>query len=290
MDYCFDTSALCAKHAASLYDDPDKVAIVAGLLASGRVLITTINVIEASGCEDAARRTGVLRLQAELSRDLRPLLMPNELLRTVTLAHFRQEKTAEITISDGHSGIWWGLHEPEELGDTEREQVYRWKLALESPFTEAHRKIRPDFEVAYRSQTKPLSVAKFIKFFRENEQRILDAVNPTYESLTAGSRLDIPGMRTLFEDLPVWPLYLAGWAHSLYHRGLKEEGYGASSNPGTIDLMSAIYLNYCDYFVTSDVRQRRALRVLNALNPHKPKTRIISYNEFRNRLVVPSAA
>jgi len=43
-------------------------------------------------------------------------------------------------------------------------------------------------------------------------------------------------------------------------------------------------------FVTSDVRQRRALRVLNVLNPHQPKTRIISYQELRNRLVVPSAA
>ena len=290
LDYCFDTSALSAKHTASLFDDPDRSALVAGLLASGRVLITTINVIEACGCEDAERRTGVLRLQSELSRQLRPVLPPNELLRKVTIDHFHQKMTAEITVSDDHTGIWWSLHEPELLGDTERDEVYRWKLALENPFTEAHRKIRPEFEVAFGSQSKPLSVAHLIRFFRQNERRILDAVNPTYQAITGGPSLEIAGMRTLFEDLPAWPLYLGGWAHSLYHRGLKEQGYGASTNPGTIDLMSAVYLNYCDYFITSDTRQRRALRVLNALNPHQPKTRISSYEEFRNRLVLQAVA
>src|SRR5437763_11916205 len=104
LDYCFDTSALCAKHTASLFDDPDRSALVAGLLASGRILITTINVIEACGCEDAGRRTRILRLQAELSRDFRPVLPPNELLKKVTLDHFHQKRTAEITISDDHSG------------------------------------------------------------------------------------------------------------------------------------------------------------------------------------------
>jgi hypothetical protein len=292
MDYCFDTSAFSAKHAASLYDDPDRSALVAGLLASGHVLITAVNVIEAAACENSARRVGVLHLQAELSRDHRPLLVPTELLQRVTIAHFRRETTAEMTISDNHSGIWWGLHEPERLGEVERQEVYRWKLALENPFDEAHRKIRPEFDVLFRSfpQNRPFSVGNLIRFYRQNERLILDAVNPAYQKITESEALDIPKMRTLFEELPAWRLYLAGWAHSLYHRGLKEQGYGPSSNPGTIDLMSAIYLNFCDCFVTSDVKQRRALRVLNSLNSRQPKTRIISYQEFRNRLIIQTAA
>jgi hypothetical protein len=291
MDYCIDTSALGARHAACLYDDPERAALVVGLLASGRVLISAVNVIEASASEDAGRRIGLLSLQSQLSRDLRPLLVPNELLRALTLAHYQRARAATITISDNHSGIWWGLHEPEQLTEVEREEVYRWKKSLEEPFIQAHRQTRPEFDKLFRSspQEKPLSVAKFVKFLRHHEKLILDAVSPAHQKIT-GVGLDLPAMHRLFEELPAWPLYLAGWAYSLYHRAIKEKGFGVSSNPGTIDLMSAIYLNHCDYFITSDVRQRRALRVLNAFNPRQPKTRIISYQEFRNRLMIQNAA
>jgi hypothetical protein len=291
MDYCFDTSALGAKNTASLYDDSDRAAVVAGLLASGRVVISAVNVIEACGCEDPARRIGLLRLQSQLSQDHRPLLVPNELLRALTIARHRGDRTATITISDRHSGIWWGLHEPEQLSEVERAEVYQWKKSLELPFDQAHQQTRSEFEKMFHAfpHNKPLSVAKFIKFLRQNEKLILDAASPAHQRIT-GVGLDFFEMGKLFQELPAWPLYLAGWAYSLYHRAIKAQGFGVPSNPGTIDLMSAIYLNYCDYFITSDVKQRRALRVLNAFNPHQPKTQIISYQEFRNRLIIRSAA
>ena len=40
-------------------------------------------------------------------------------------------------------------------------------------------------------------------------------------------------------------------------------------------LDSAIYLPFCDLFVTDDVRQRRALRAVNVVNPRG--TRIMSH-------------
>jgi hypothetical protein len=291
MDYCFDTSAFGAKHTLSLYDDPDRPAIVAGLLASGRVLITSVNVFEASACEDQGRRVGLIRLQHQLIGQYRPLLVPNELLRQVTLAHFQGARNATITISDDHWGIWSGLQEPEQLGELERQEVYDWKSSLENPFNAAHRKARPEFDALFRAfpEDKPLSVAKLIRFLRQNEQLVVNTVSPAYERIT-GIGLDIPRMRTLFQELPAWPLYLAGWAHSLYHRALKLQCFGAASNPGTVDLMSAIYLSHCDYFVTADAKQRRALRVLNMFNVRQPRTQVISYQEFRRRLVIQYAA
>jgi hypothetical protein len=288
MDYCFDMSALGAKHTPSLYDDPDRPALVAGLLASGRVLITSVNVFEAAATEDQARRIGLVRLQKELIGPYRPLLLPNELLRQLTLAHFQGAGDATITISDRHWGIWGGLQEPEHLGEPERQEVYAWKSSLESPFNAAHREARPELFRAF-PEDKPLSVANLIRLLRDQEQLILNTASPVYERIT-GVGLDIPGMRTLFRELPEWPLYLGGWAHSLYHRGLKEEGFGAKSNPGTVDLMSAIYLRHCDYFITADARQRRALRVLNIFNTRQPRTQIISYQELRRRLVIQYAA
>jgi hypothetical protein len=288
MDYCFDMSALGAKHTPSLYDDPDRPALVAGLLASGRVVVTSVNVFEASATEDQARRIGLVRLQKELSRGYRPLLVPNELLRQLTLAHFEGAAEATITISDKHWGIWSGLQEPELLSEDERQEVYEWKSSLENPFDESLRAVRPELLRAF-PENALLSVAILIRFLLQNERLILNAVSPVYERIT-GVGLDIPRMRKLFQEVPAWPLYLAGWAHSLYHRGLKEEGFGAKSNPGTVDLMSAIYLGHCDYFITADAKQRRALRFLNMFNTRQSRTHVISYQEFRRRLVLQCAA
>ena len=285
MDYCFDTSAIAAKHVASLYDDPDRPALVAGLLASGRVLVTALNVIEAGGTEESARRSGILRLEKELVRNLYPLKTPTEVLQALSLAHIRGERRTTLTISEAESGIYATLCEPEQLGEQERQEVYRWKSSLEDSFAEANRLARPEFQVLFEDtpNDRPRTAAKLIKLFKNENKIVLDA--PIYKRLT-GSDLDLPSMQDLFLDIPEWPLYLAGWAHGMYHRAIKNQNFGVNSNPGTVDLMLAVYLRFCDCFVTSDVRQRRALRILNVLNPRRPKTQIISYGELRRRLVV----
>ena len=162
MDYCFDTSAICARHVASLYDDPKRPAIVTGLLASGRILITAVNVLEAAGTEDTVRRLGVLRLQKELARGLRPLHVPNELLLEVTLAHTRSSATATITLSEAQAGIYEILQEPEQIGEQERQEVYDWKRSSEDSFAQAHQKARPEFQKIFGDvpQDRPLTADK----------------------------------------------------------------------------------------------------------------------------------
>lgn len=291
MDYCFDTGAIGAKHAPCLYDDPHRAAIVAGLLASGRVLITTVNVFEAVGCEDSLRRTGLLRLEKQLSRDFLPLLLPNELLRAATITHSNRTANFAITVGDKHTGILQALHEPETLCDADRDEIFRWKRSLEDSFDAALRRARSELAKSFNSFSAVglFSTARLIRFLRGREELILNTIRPTYRDVI-GRDLTTATMRRLFLEIPPWPLYLLGWAHGLYHRAVKSQDFGVSSNAGTIDLMSAIYLAYCDYFVTSDVKQRRALRVLNVLNARRPRTRVISYEELRRRLVLQCAA
>lgn len=78
-------SAVEARYAASIYDDPERSSL--GLLASGRVLITALNVIEAAGTEEPVRGLGLLRLERQLAQDRIPLRFPNKLLQEVILAH-----------------------------------------------------------------------------------------------------------------------------------------------------------------------------------------------------------
>ena len=68
---------------------------------------------------------------------------------------------------------------------------------------------------------------------------------------------------------------------------MQESGYGHKGKAGTIDLSCAVYLPFCDRFVTAaDVGQREALRLINVHNSRVPRTRVISYDDFRGRLLV----
>ena len=104
-----------------------------------------------------------------------------------------------------------------------------------------------------------------------------------YKEFT-GVDLPCEKVREFLSDIPHWSLYLAGWAHAIYHRAIRDANYGTRLKPGTIDLWCAVYLPSCHIFVTDDGPQRRALRLINVFNPRK--TRILSYKEFRKRLLI----
>jgi hypothetical protein len=60
--------------------------------------------------------------------------------------------------------------------------------------------------------------------------------------------------------------------------------YSASRSPGGADLSQAVYLAFCDIFVTSDLPQYRALRMLNVL-VKKMNTRVVRYEVFRSEML-----
>jgi len=280
MDLCFDTSGI-----NRLYDDSERDVIVCALRAASQVIITGLNVTEAAATptEDTNRRIGLLRLERKLSGTFRPLHVPNDLLQAVTIAYAEGRPTAVSTIEERQEGLWWALENPEGLPEEARQEAYAWMRSLEDPFTDAHRRARPEFQKIFSGPWRPLTASKLIKMFRSQEEFVHEMVAHLWKRLI-GTDLSIESYRELIVRVPQWPLYLAGWAHAMQNRAIREQSYGAGNNPGAIDLLCAIYLPQCDCFVTDDTRQRRALRVLNVLNPRK--TKIISYRELRRRLVL----
>jgi len=133
---------------------------------------------------------------------------------------------------------------------------------------------------------RPRSTGKLIQLLCRNPQSFISTVSSSYQSIT-NKPLSVEEMRDLFVALPQWPLYLAGWAQGMYARALQEKNYSPKNNPGTIDLWFAIYLEHCDFLVTYDIGQYKALRVINVLSKRrKPKARILLYDQFRKRLVL----
>jgi hypothetical protein len=278
MVYCFDTSAV-----NQLHDDQECEAILSGLVANNTLLITGINVLEVCATSDNSRRASLLRLLGRFSHN-RPLALPTEILQRVNREYTLRGVPMRVTISAGpeYAGL---LAEPEKAGEL-KEFVDKWKLELEVPFRDSHRRGRYVFDELFGLQPRqrPSNFSTLIRSLCENHEILLDFVAPIYKRST-GKQLTIEGMLSLFRAFPEWPLYLFGWAHSAYNRAMRKEKYGAKGKPGTVDLWCAVYLCSCDAFVTSDRGQYRAMRAANVLNRRR-KTEIVSYNELKQRLIV----
>ncbi|SRR6266568_1625792 len=171
--------------------------------------------------------------------------------------------------------------------------------SLEDPFKNAHRQARPDFQDLFQQdpESRPMSTVKLFRFFRQSDDAIYGFVRGVYKKMTS-QILPKSRLWLLFQHVPDWPLFLAGWGHEMFARAISETKYGLRGKPGNLDLWSAGYLPYCDVFVTNDTGgmegrgrggQYRALRLLNALIPRsgvKPtKTRVTTFQIFRQELL-----
>jgi hypothetical protein len=281
MNYCFDTSGL-----NRLHDDSHREAIITGLLSANQVLVTALNIREAVATENTSRRTSLLRLQRRLTKEFRPLRTPIELLKEVTVARIENRTSITITIEENSQGLWWALENPEDISRELQQESYDWKRKLEDEFTQAHRRARLELQKVFTPANRPATLAKLVRFLRNNPETFQPTVSAVYQRMT-NIVLDIDGVLEIFSALPEWPLYMAGWAQGMYARALQAQYYGPDRNAGTVDLWFAVYLAHCDFLVTDDRAQYKALRVINRLGPRRgPRANVLLYDHFRRRLVL----
>ena len=288
--YCFDTSALNALH-----DDPACEALTAGLLATNTLQISALNVDEVCATNNAARARSLVRLLGRILGDRAPWKAPNLLLQELTLAYVRKETRVLLSVGADSAPAYRAVLSG-DFGLTEdfRAFIRRWHGDTERPFKEAFGKARPAFQELFRKSSvkRPHSRAALIRHYCKDDEFLLHYVGPIYKRLV-GTDLTPTGLHELFSAVPSWVLYLGGWALPVFERDIQVAAYGAGrkgksgKKPGTHDLQCAIYLPYCDRFITADPKQRRALRILNVFNPRNPRTKIISYDELRSRLILP---
>ena len=278
MIYYFDTSAL-----NYLHDDPEVANITAGLTATNTIWITSLNVIEAGITNNAERRISLLKLQKQLARDIRPLQLPNLLLRESAVAYATRKDRRDLSIGKNQNGIWIALNNPEKIDDAARQELYRWKKELEDTFKRTHESGRAQFQKLFESKEKrPRNAAALLRHYSLNEGFLFDVTADIYEKAT-GAKLKREELFSFFRSTPQWPFFFLGWAYAIYARAIQKEKYGGN-NAGNVDIWCATYLPSCDIFVTADAAQFRALRLINKFNQRPCK--VLRYSELRQQLVI----
>lgn len=271
-----DTSAWNA-----LLDDPRRDDLVE-ILQTTTVIPTTLSISEILATPDAERRHALIRLVKTVGQDKRPLAMPNQLIILACQGYARRDKT--ITLNEGGEaeGAWMVLNDPALVDAEAQRRTREFNEKRESILRNSTEGLRSDLQALATHPDRPRSMAALIRHYNRSDDFLYRVVNPIYER-AVGRALPRHELRRLFRSLPIWPMFLMGYACAIYQRAVKEQGFSHRRNPGHLDLWSATYLPFCECFVTDDKQQRRTLKIINKGNARP--ARIASYNEWRNSLL-----
>ena len=287
MRYCLDTSAI-----NRLLDDPDREAIVTGMLLGASFRISAYNVIEAAKTRNVTRRQELVRLMRRLADNKRPLDRPNGLIRAVARGYAERSATGNVTstvnVDPALDGLWVALNEPELIDDDARREVLEWAQQWESDYDAIAAGPRDEFQELFRRhpEERPRTPAATVKSYMKHDDQIFkDYVGPIYERET-GKTLSRAEYDELIKE-PMWALYLCGYAYACHQRAVRDDRFARGRHAGGIDLGQAVYLRLCDRFVTNDRAQYKGLRFLNRFNRAAGfATEVLMYDTFRRRLLV----
>jgi predicted nucleic acid-binding protein len=284
--YIFDTSAI-----NRLLNDPDHEALVRTLVATAELRISAFNVIEAAKTRDSTARIRLLQLLQRLSPSFRFLDRPNTIVRAVACAFANRDQSGRVTVTVNRDpdldGLGVALNNPDDINEELRQELLDYAAQWECDFDKI---VAGDRDIVQRKLNGVPSRARrpaetLRAYIRNRDQVYAQVIAPIFERET-GRQLRADEYSDLGLE-PVWWLYLGAYAYGMHCRSVHLHGYSRRKVAGAFDLGQAIYLRFCDRFVTDDTAQYRALRLLNRFST-EARPDVLTYDHFRARLIPPS--
>lgn len=278
MVFLFDTSAV-----NQLHDDPDGSALLTGLIATNCVWVSALNVGEAGGTQDLTRRRSLLRLLKRMTGERRPLEVPTFLIRRSLAAYAKRAPYVDYTVGPENAAMWQVLANPALLDDRARAKLQSRLRNEERGFENLHRRARPHFQQLFADGApRPVSASALLRQYAADQRFLAEIVRPLYRG-AVGSDLPAGEAISLLRAVPELASFLLAWGHAAYRRAMSGEGYG-SGNAGNIDLWFATYLPRVHRFITADLKQYQALRLIARFTA--PQCRVLRYASLRKGLLI----
>jgi hypothetical protein len=275
--FYLDTSAI-----NRLLDSADKQELIRIIQAHTSIYPSIFNIAEIASDSNVSRRKDLLVLVKDISKNFRPLAMPGELLKRSIVAIGKRAKAMEHSMGKEWDGVWIALNNPDSIDKEAYNEIVEWKRKQDGWLEAKHVQARPLMQQALNrlpTHERNHFASKFSKMIKSYR---LEFVHKLVFDLAKNSGLDIETdnshVSSIIKHSEHWRFFLASMGYSIYSRSVKTSNFSKSKNPGSIDIMQAVYLAACDVFVTADKQQRRMLRFLVPFG-HK-KREIWNYNTF----------
>jgi hypothetical protein len=282
-----DTSAI-----NNLLDDPE-VDLLTSLVVGGfDVYISALNVLEIAKTKDPKRRERLRAFAKALGRDVEPLDLPNHLVRQLCRCFAELNHRMIWSVTGDRRPFWFAMSEPNTLGEDERQEAIIWARELEAGNAESNRGLRSELDQRVfgpSRQPRLTRPAELLRTYMKAGWQLKYAIPSQVYKRETGKVLPLSRLDAFLEAKPsLWPLYLMAYAFSAYYGAVWANTIGPKNPAGIIDLLYAVYLPVCDTFVTHDTRhggQYDALRLLNVFNSKRPRTRVLNWQQFRQKLL-----
>jgi len=256
--------------------------LIAGLTSGYIVRVTATNVEESIATDNADKRNRLLEVCKELIKgDGGEIIRPFHWITEELIAQF--ERTGNVDWENVRLRLpayerEVALREiiDDNVSAEERTHAAIVKSNFEAVFTDA----RPHFEELFRDgrELRPSSVADLVSRLQGPGGAFWSFGQAFYEGV-AKRRPDEGTIRRFVAQCPPFHALLLAVCVAQYDLAIREED-GAKPSSHRNDLFMAVYLPYCDEFVSDDRGQQVRLREIVALC--KLTTQVRWYREFRD--------
>jgi hypothetical protein len=256
--------------------------LIAGLTSGYIVRVTATNVEGSIATENPEKRNGLLEVCKELIKgEGGEIIRPFHWITEELIAQFEKNGTVNweciaLRLPAYEREIALREVVDDEISAQERTHAANVKATFEAVFTDA----RPHFEELFRTgrDSRPSSVADLVSRLQGPGGAFWNFGQGLYERV-AKRRPDESTIRRFVAECPPFHALLLAICVAQYNLAIREED-GTKPSSHRNDLFMAVYLPYCDEFVSDDRGQQTRLREVVSLC--KLTTRVRWYREFRD--------
>jgi len=276
----FDTSAISGHNGLAMHDDRD--FLVTGIRVGYFTRLTFPSVEESLAISDPTKRADIFGLLSQLLGEGECLLAHNS-LATHLIQNYDQS---------GHSR-WDSMNirfprcetaiQQSEFSQSESDEQREFAEQEKVRFAEVFINAAPHFEEVFATGVeRPATADEFFAHLNREGGALWNFGAGLYER-AASRRPTEAQVRAFADECPPFLCLLLGLVHGQFEWAIRGDKVSAQKRPNRIDLFSAIYLPYCDIYVTEDAEQRRCLREI-AITAKLP-VEVISFAGFAHRLL-----
>lgn len=267
-------------------DTKSAAPLIAGLTSGYIVRVTATNVEESIATDSPEKRDRLLEVCKKLTKgEGGEIIRPFHWITEELIVRFEKNgavnwEATPLRLQAYEREVALREFIDDEVSAQERAHAANVKASFEAVFTEA----RPHFEELFRSgrETRPTSVADLVSRLQMPGGAFWNFGQGLYERV-AKRCPDEGTIRRFVAECPPFHALLLAICVAQYDLAIREED-GTKPSSHRNDLFMAVYLPYCDEFVSDDRGQQIRLREVVSLC--KLTTRVRWHREFRDSFCV----
>lgn len=281
----FDTSAVNA--IADLANRPESkgecAALLAGIRSGYFTRLTFPSVEEPLAASDEARRSHLFAILNKLRFNGECLQAHNwiatQLIRNYEKYGISRWDGLDLRFAECEIAI-----ARREISQTLSDEQRQFAIAAEEEFKGVFENARPALQQVFADGTaRPKNADELLAALNGRGGAFWNGGAGMYERV-AGHRPTEEQVRAFAADCPPFMALQLGLVHAQYDWSITDKQVKRDKRVGRLDMFSAIYLPYCDIYITNDAEQRRCLSEI-AVAASLP-VEVLSLASFGSRLLV----